>query len=96
MKEMPLTRRRFLEGCAGAGAVALSTGVLASPAFAKGGDIGVDARPKAETVNTVCQACPHGCALTAYVVDGKLDKVIGIGSDPQARGMLCTRGYGCT
>lgn len=96
MINVPLTRRRFLEGCAVSGAAALSVGALAVPAFAEGGDIGESARPAANTVNTVCRACPHGCALTAYVVDGKLDKVIGIGSDPQAQGMLCARGYGFT
>lgn len=96
MMKRPLTRRRFLEGCALTGAAAVCTSAAASPAFAEGGQIGVSARPVSQQVNTVCQACPNGCSFTAYVVDGKLGKVIGDGADPQAAGRLCTRGYGCT
>lgn len=95
MLRQTLTRRRFLAGCAGATACAL-IGANAGAAYASGGDIGPDARPSYETANTVCAACPAGCAFTAYVVDGKLGKVIGNGADPNARGTLCARGYAFT
>lgn len=92
----PLTRRRFLEGCAVTGAAAALAGIPASPAFAEGGQIGVSARPASQQTHTVCPACPHGCSFTAYTVDGELGKVIGDGLDPQASGKLCARGYGFT
>lgn len=93
-----LTRRRFLQGCAAAGAVAACAGpvtALANPAPGAG-DIGPDARPTYETAPSVCQACPNGCAFTAYVVNGKLNKTLGNGLDSQAAGTLCARGYGYT
>lgn len=96
MLKRPLTRRRFLEGCAITGAAAVCAGTSAMPAFAEGGHIGVNARPVSQQVPTVCPACPNGCSFTAYVVDDELGKVIGNGSDPQAAGMLCARGYGYT
>lgn len=96
MNKRPLTRRRFLEGCALTGAAVACTGASAVPAFAEGGHIGAAAQPASEQIKTVCPACPNGCSYTAYVVDGKLGKVIGNGADPQTVGKLCARGYGYT
>lgn len=95
MKNVPLTRRRFLEASAVAGAAVACAGAPVT-ALAEGGQIGAAARPVSQQVNTVCPACPNGCSFTAYVVDGQLGKVIGNGTDPQAAGTLCARGYGCT
>ncbi len=96
MTTRPLTRRCFLTGCAALGAAAACAAVDAAPAFAQGGDIGVSARPDAQQIHTICQACPHACGYTAYVVDGKLTKTIGDESNPHAAGRLCARGYGFT
>ncbi len=96
MLRRSLTRRRFLRGCAATGAAAVCVGASAVPAFAEGGDIGWTARPESQQVHTVCPACPNGCSFTAYVVDEELGKVIGDGTDPQAAGTLCARGYGYT
>lgn len=94
MQSLPLTRRTFVAGCAGAGAVlALSD---AQKAFAAGGQIGANARPESLQVHTICEACPNACGYTAYVVDGKLGKVIGDTSSPYAAGNLCARGFGYT
>lgn len=97
MKDMPLTRRRFLEGCAGAGAlVAVGSTVATAQAFAEGGQIGVDARPEWSTAYTICEGCPNACSFQAYVVDGTLEKTLGNATDPNAAGNLCARGYGYT
>ena len=97
MKEMPLTRRRFLQGCAGVGALTVAGGtVAATQAFAEGGDIGAKARPEWSATYTICEGCPNGCSFEAYVVDGKLEKTLGNATDPNAAGNLCARGYGYT
>ncbi len=95
MKERPLTRRRFLEGCAGVGAAACC-GFAGAQAFAEGGRIGANARPEWDVTHTLCQACPNWCGFAAYTVDGKLGKTLGNPFDPNARGRLCARGYGYT
>lgn len=95
MKERSLTRRHFVAGCAGLGAVAIC-GVAPIRAFAEGGQIGVGARPEWDTVHTICQACPNACGFTAYTVDEKLGKTIGDAYNPSSAGNLCARGYGYT
>ena len=95
MKERSLTRRHFVAGCAGLGAVAIC-GVAPIRAFAEGGQIGVGARPEWDTVHTICQACPNACGFTAYTVDEKLGKTIGDAYNPSSVGNLCARGYGYT
>lgn len=95
MKERPLTRRHFLEGCAGVGAVACC-GLAGATAFAEGGHIGANARPEWATTQTLCQACPNACAFTAYTVDGELGKTLGNPADPAASGRLCACGYAYT
>ncbi len=96
MTTRPLTRRHFLVGCAATGAAAVAVGLDAVPAFAEGGQIGVDARPESQQVHTLCQGCPHQCGYTAYVVEGNLTKTLGDAANPHAVGKLCTRGYGYT
>ncbi len=94
-----ITRRRFVQGAAAAGALTVAGALAASdvePAFAKGGHIGVDARPEWEVTQTVCQACPNACAFAAYTVDATLEKTLGNAADPHAAGNLCARGYGFT
>ncbi len=95
MKERSLTRRHFVAGCAGLGAVAIC-GVAPIRAFAEGGQIGVGVRPEWDTVHTICQACPNACGFTAYTVDEKLGKTIGDAYNPSSAGNLCARGYGYT
>lgn len=94
MGTRPFTRRRFVAGCAGAGAVLACTGVGASEVFAQGGHIGADAQPANEQIHSICQGCSNACGFTAYKVDGSLGKLIGDATNPHARGMLCARGYG--
>lgn len=95
MKERSLTRRHFVAGCAGLGAVAIC-GTAPIRAFAEGGQIGAGARPEWDTVHTICQACPNACGFTAYTVDEKLGKTIGDAYNPSSVGNLCARGYGYT
>lgn len=96
MKDMPLTRRRFLEGCAGACALTAVGGMGVAQAFADGGQIGVGARPQWEATYTICEGCPNACSFQAFVVDGGLQKTLGNQTDPNAAGNLCARGYGFT
>lgn len=95
MKERSLTRRHFVAGCAGLGAVAIC-GAAPIRAFAEGGHIGVDARPEWESIHAICQACPNACGFTAYTVDEKLGKTIGDAYNPNSVGNLCAIGYGYT
>lgn len=96
MKEMPLTRRRFLEGCAGACALTAVGGMGMAQALADGGQIGVDARPQWEAIYTICEGCPNSCSFQAFTVNGELQKTLGNHTDPNAAGSLCARGYGFT
>lgn len=96
MMTRPLTRRRFLTGCAGAGAAVACGAMGTAAAFAEGGRIGAAAQPESAQVHTICQACPNACGYTAWVVDGELGKTIGDAASPNAAGNLCARGYGFT
>lgn len=95
MKERSLTRRHFVAGAAGLGAIA-ACGLVPIRAFGEGGDIGVSARPEWETIHTICRACPNACGFTACTVDEKLGKTIGDSYNPNSAGNLCARGYGYT
>lgn len=99
MSEHAMTRRGFLAGSAGvAAAVAcgyagLESGTSALPAFAVTSDA-AGTSGKTTAVHTLCNACSSKCGYTAYVVDGKLDKLVGDASNPHSGGKLCARGYG--
>ncbi|MEG1518082.1 MAG: molybdopterin-dependent oxidoreductase, partial [Raoultibacter sp.] len=49
---------------------------------------------KTETVHTLCNACSTKCGFTAYLVNGRLTKLIGDADHPYSQGKLCARGYG--
>ena len=74
MMTRPLTRRRFLAGCAGAGAAVACGAAGTAAAFAEGGHIGAAAQPESAQVHTICRACPNACGYTAWVVDDELSK----------------------
>lgn len=96
METRPLTRRRFVAGAAGTGALLACAGVGATEVFAEGGQIGADARPESRQIHTICQGCSNACGFTAYTVEGELGKTIGDATNPHAVGQLCARGYGYT
>mgnify|MGYP000237727031 FL=1 len=47
-----------------------------------------------KTVHSLCNACSSKCGFTAYVVDGRLTKLIGDEDHRTPQGKLCARGYG--
>ena len=93
MSENAITRRSFLAGSAGVAAVAAGAGFLSFNAWeqaAASGTKDIDA----QTAHSLCNSCSSKCGFTAYVVDGKLDKMIGDENHPNCEGTLCARGYG--
>ncbi|MDO4289678.1 MAG: molybdopterin-dependent oxidoreductase [Eggerthellaceae bacterium] len=97
MSENMMTRRAFLGASAGVAAAAACAGgvsaVSGAQAFAADDAAGEGVTRQ---VHTLCNACSSKCGFTAYVVDGKLTKVIGDADHPYAQGVLCARGYGYT
>ena len=93
MSENAITRRSFLAGSAGVAAVAAGAGFLSFNAWeqaAAGETKDIDA----QTAHSLCNSCSSKCGFTAYVTDGKLDKMIGDENHPNCEGTLCARGYG--
>lgn len=90
---MELTRRGFIAG---------SAGVLAATAAA--GFVDFDAWKQAYAAesgdgltvagHSACNGCFSKCGYTAYVKDGKLNKIVGDPEHPYGKGKLCARGYG--
>jgi anaerobic selenocysteine-containing dehydrogenase len=46
----------------------------------------------AEIKKTFCGICSSGCAVDAYVKEGRLIKVKGTGENPVTKGLLCGKG----
>ncbi len=94
MSENAITRRSFLAGSAGVAAVAATVGFTSFGAW-QSAQAEEEATPgRTDTVHTLCNACSSKCGYTAYVVDGKLTKLIGDPNNPNSEGHLCARGYG--
>ncbi|MGN0073057.1 MAG: molybdopterin-dependent oxidoreductase [Coriobacteriales bacterium] len=96
MSENIVTRRSFLAGAAGVAATcAVAGGVAAAAGKMPQALAEVDqAAGQTRTAHSLCNACSSKCGFKAYVVDGKLDKLIGDPAHPYAKGKLCARGYG--
>lgn len=94
MSENAITRRSFLAGAAGVATLTAGAGYLSFDAWGRA--YADDTASKGETalVHTLCNACSTKCGFTAYVVDGRLTKLIGDADHPYAQGKLCARGYG--
>jgi thiosulfate reductase/polysulfide reductase chain A len=88
-----LTRRSFLVGSAGVAAVAAGAG-LVSLSVRGEADADAETDKRTEVVHSLCNSCSSKCGYYAYVVDGKLTKLIGDEAHPNAQGKLCARGYG--
>lgn len=94
MSENAITRRSFLAGSAGVAALTAASGYVSFSAWEQAH--ADDAAPVGETktVHTLCNACSSKCGFTAYIVDGRLTKLIGDADHPYAKNKLCARGYG--
>ncbi len=94
MSENAITRRSFLAGSAGALALTAAAGYVSFDAWEQAhADDGAQGG-ETKTVHSLCNACSSKCGFTAYVVDGRLTKLIGDADHPYAQGKLCARGYG--
>ena len=93
MSENAITRRSFLAGSAGVAAAA-AVGFTSFGAWQQAHAEEEAGEGRTEAVHTLCNACSSKCGYTAYVVDGKLTKLIGDPQNPNASGHLCARGYG--
>ena len=93
MSENAITRRSFLAGSAGVAATA-AVGFTSFGAWQQAHADEEAGAGRTDAVHTQCNACSSKCGYTAYVVDGKLTKLIGDPQNPNAEGHLCARGYG--
>ena len=91
MSEHAISRRRFLAGSAGAAAAVAGSGLLGFNSWELAH--ADEAQGPTTQVHSLCNACSTKCGFTAYVVDGKLTKMIGDAGHPYCEGTLCARGY---
>lgn len=94
MSKPTVTRRAFLEGAAGVAAGCAAAGGIHGALRAHASAAPAEQPAQTWTAHTLCNACSSKCGYTAYVVDGKLDKLIADEQHPYAKGKLCARGYG--
>ena len=94
MSEHAITRRSFLAGSAGAVALTAAAGYVGFDAWEQAHADDTVEGGETKTVHSLCNACSSKCGFTAYVVDGRLTKLIGDADHPYAQGKLCARGYG--
>jgi len=84
---MAVSRREFMK-LSGAGAIALLFGDQFRAFEALAQEKGLDTK----IVHTVCQVCSGGCAVKAYIKDGRLVELRGNPDDQISRGILCVKG----
>ena len=94
MSENAITRRSFLAGSAGAVALTAAAGYMGFDAWEQAHADDASGGGETKTVHTLCNACSSKCGYTAYVVNGRLTKLIGDMDHPYSKGKLCARGYG--
>ncbi len=75
MSEHAITRRSFLAGSAGVAAAIAGSEFLSFGSWQQAQ--AEEAVGSTTTAHSLCNACSTKCGFTAYVVDGKLDKIIG-------------------
>ena len=94
MSENAITRRSFLAGSAGVATLAATSGFMSFNAWERAHADEEAGGGETKTVHTLCNACSTKCGFTAYVVKGRLTKLIGDADHPYSKGKLCARGYG--
>ncbi|MEG1097690.1 MAG: twin-arginine translocation signal domain-containing protein, partial [Raoultibacter sp.] len=94
MSENAITRRSFLAGSAGVATLAATAGYVSFSSWEQAHADDTVTGGKTETVHTLCNACSTKCGFTAYLVNGRLTKLIGDADHPYSQGKLCARGYG--
>ncbi len=94
MLDNALTRRSFIAGATGVTAAAAAAGYVGFGAWNEAHAEDEKTSSETKSIHTTCNACSNKCGFTAYVVNGKLGKLIGDENHPYAQGKLCARGYG--
>jgi thiosulfate reductase/polysulfide reductase chain A len=84
---MAVSRREFMK-LSGAGAIAL----LFGDQFRAFEVLAQEKALDTKIVHTVCQVCSGGCAMKAYIRDGRLVELRGNPDDQISRGILCVKG----
>ncbi|MEA5019854.1 MAG: molybdopterin-dependent oxidoreductase [Gordonibacter sp.] len=91
MLEHAISRRRFIAASAGVAAVTLAAdGMQVQQALA----VEKNYEGEETVVNSTCAGCGNKCGLTAYVREGKINRVEGLAAHPFTGGHLCGRGQG--
>ena len=93
MLDAKLSRRGFLAGAAGAAAALGASGYLSYGAWEKAHAAEAEAEPQFAG-HSACGGCYSKCAYSAYVRNGRLDKIVGDKEHAFGVGKPCARGYG--
>ena len=93
MLDAKLSRRGFLAGAAGTAAALGASGYLSYGAWEKAHAAEADAEPEFAG-HSACGGCYSKCAYSAYVRNGRLDKIVGDKEHAFGVGKPCARGYG--
>lgn len=89
---MPVSRREFLAGAAGAG-IGFGLGAFSHQFPLPSPAIGPEWRPGVETfVTSTCLLCPAHCGIRARLVDGAFTRIDGNPLHPVSQGGLCPKG----
>ncbi len=89
---MPISRREFLAGAAGAG-VGFGLGAFSHQFPLPPPQVGPDWQPGVETfVPSTCLLCPAHCGIRARLVDGVFTRIDGNPLHPVSQGGLCPKG----
>lgn len=101
MVKQVLSRRHVLVGGVASATLMAAAGYISFDAYqhasAQDNSSSQGATGQAKTtkvVHSLCNGCSSKCGLSAYVVKGRLTKLIGDAAHPYAQGKLCARGYG--
>lgn len=86
-----LSRRGFLAGAAGLAAAGAASGYLSFGAWEAAH---ADNSEPEFAGHSACNGCFSKCGYSAYVKDGRLNKIVGDADHPYGAGKLCARGYG--
>ncbi len=95
MSENAISRRGFLAGSTGVGALAAG-GFLSYGSWQQACADEPENTQGSWSAYTLCNACSNKCGYKAYVKNGHLSKLIADEKNPTAEGSICARGYGYT
>jgi anaerobic selenocysteine-containing dehydrogenase len=85
----PVSRRRFLQATAAAGAAGAAAGGVSTLR-----EVQAQAKPAGTTTITksICHQCPARCGIDVYTTDGRVHAIYGSSDHPISNGKLCPKG----